>query len=565
MNRLNIILNTIAEKKGLHFWIFLSILIFLTAAMMYFYQPMCPGGDFYVHYNRMQTLMDALRDGSFPIYMDYRMLDGYGYFIKAFYCDFIFIPFAIVGNFTNAEIALKSMTFVTTILCGIFTYCAANRIFKNSFTAATAAMLFAFAAYRLFNIYLRGALGEALSFTFIPLIFWGLYEIIKGDYKKWYIIAIGFALTIFSHNLASVLSFIAVIVFLAICWRSIYNEPVRLKYLLVAGAATIVLTAYYVFPMAEQMLSNSFYYQTNPLIKHFNNFSIKIHDIILGMINGISTINSRHLPTLGGLIAFPLLCRLFIYNKSKELRQADVIAIVGLVFLLACSNLFPWNIFPFSLFKFIQFPTRLLEFASFFLAIAAAYYLTILLKTYKRRLVFLIIIIPVFISIFIHGSFAYRVMACNNEHPNISYSYEGNGYIGAEYLPSKVPSIDFIFERGKDHVKTTGNVEITNFRKESGHISFQAITDINGQAELPLTYYKGYKATSNNKEINVSESDNGLIEIPVNEPGEIKVWYAGTIVQKVSPYITLISILVLCIYIPLSYRKRKSKTDENTR
>lgn len=563
MKILDRILNKIAENKKTHFWIFLSILSFLTIAMMYFYQPMCPGGDFYVHYNRMQILMDALKDGSFPIYMDYRMLDGYGYFIKAFYCDFIFIPFAIIGNFTNAEIAIKSMIFVTTILCGIFTYFAVDRILKNRFIASIAALLFAFAAYRLFNIYLRGALGEALSFTFIPIIFWGLYEIIKGDYRRWYIIAIGFALTIFSHNLASVLSAIAVIVFLGIYWKSLYQEPKRLKYLFLAGLATIALTAYYIFPMAEQMFSNSFYYQTNPLIKHFNNFSIKIHDIILGMINGISTINSRHLPTLGGLIAFPLLCRLFIYNKTKELRQVDVIAIVGLAFLIACSNLFPWNIFPFTLFQFIQFPTRLLEFASFFLAIAAAYYIALLVKTYRRRLLLLIIFIPVFITIFIHGSFAYRVMVCNNEYPNISYSYEGNGYIGAEFLPSKVPSVDYLFERGKDSIKTSEDVGISNFKKIGGHISFRAIVGQHNDAELPLTYYKGYKATLDDKEINISESENGLVKIPIDKSGDIKVWYAGTMIQKISPYITLISIILLCIFIFLQSRKKNPKTDEN--
>lgn len=558
MKLVNNIIIKLPTMNRLHIWIYLFILMFLALAMIYFYQPTCDAGDFYVHYNRLQILMDAIRDGKYPIYMDYRMMSGYGYFLKAFYCDIILVPFALIGNYTNILTALNAMYLISTILCGLFTYIATKRIFKNAFTASIAGLLFAFAAYRIFDFYVRGAIAEALSFTFIPIIFWGLYEIINGDYRKWYIIAIGFTLTIFSHLLASVLALLMIIIFLLIYNKSFRNEPKRIRYLLIAGLITFLLTSCYIWPMIEQMLSNTFYYTSKPLFGSISYSAIKPHDVILGMINGVSTINTRFLPTIGGLIIFPLFCRFFIFETTKLTHAADIISIIGLVLLVACTTLFPWNIFPFTLFNFIQFTWRLLEFSSLFLSISGAYYLTIALRTNMRRLMTMIILLVIFIPIFIHGSIAYRIMACNNKTPELSYSYEYNGFIGAEYLPAKIPSVDFINKRGKDSIRTEQNTLICYFKKDEGNITFEAETSGPDKVELPLIYYKGYRARSDNKHIDIHESDNGLVEILVNGSGKVEVWYEGTTIQRISWYVSLISIFMLIIYIfTINYRRQK--------
>ncbi len=112
-----------------------ALLIFMSLTMMFFYSPLCPGGDFYVHFNRLVVLMEALQDGSFPYYMDYYMIDGYGYLIKAFYCDLLLIPFAIVGNLFSATTAWQVMIFTLTYLCGLFTYIAVKKISKSRYSA----------------------------------------------------------------------------------------------------------------------------------------------------------------------------------------------------------------------------------------------------------------------------------------------------------------------------------------------------------------------------------------------------------------------------------------------
>lgn len=176
--------NKIAANKRVHFWLFFAVLLFLSFLMVYFYQPLCPGQDFFFHYRRLQALMDGLKTSPYLIYLDYDALDGYGYFTKAFYSDFVLIPFALIGNLTSLSFAYQFMLFLMTVLCGVFTYITVNHIYKKPFAAAIAALLYTFAVYRLLDMYHRAALGETLTFTFIPIVFLGLYHIIKGDYKK---------------------------------------------------------------------------------------------------------------------------------------------------------------------------------------------------------------------------------------------------------------------------------------------------------------------------------------------------------------------------------------------
>ena len=98
---MNNLLDKIAQKKKYHFLIFFVVLVLLSLAMMVLYKPLCPGDDFFFHYRRLQALMDGLKESPWLIYLDYSAIDGYGYFTKAFYSDFVLIPFAFIGNLSD--------------------------------------------------------------------------------------------------------------------------------------------------------------------------------------------------------------------------------------------------------------------------------------------------------------------------------------------------------------------------------------------------------------------------------------------------------------------------------
>ncbi|MDR1504706.1 MAG: hypothetical protein LBT43_19835 [Prevotella sp.] len=554
MNLLRDIADKIAAKKKSHFWIFFFVLILLSLAMVYFYLPFIPGHDSYFHFRRLQALMDGIKESPFLIYTDYTAIEGYGYFTKGFYPDFVLIPFAIIGNLTNLDFAYHFTVFTMTVLCGVFTYMAVNRIYKSSYAAAISAVLYTFALYRLLDVFHRGALGEAISFTFVPLAILGIYEIIKGDYKKWYILTIAFSLLFFNHALSTLLMFITVVILVLIYYKSILKEPKRIKYLIIAGIVTIPVISYALFPMIEQLSSNSFYYEMNPLMSMGDSL-LGTSAIISGLFMGIIYPLRTFTPAIGLLLTCGILLRLFVSGKSAPLKSADTGVIIGLIYVCMSSYWFPWSIFPFNKLGIIQIPWRLYEFASYFFAVAGGYYLALLLKSNPRRLIAGGLVVICTLFVLMNDAKLYHDTRITEDIKREALPENRYHLIGLEYLPVKVPSIEYLIERG-DSVKSDHS-NISNLERDKAVITFHTETNRTDNLELPLIYYKGYTAKLNGENISVSESDNGLVQIPVNKSGDIKVYYGGTIIQKLSWIITLLSILSLCVYIFLSKKKEK--------
>jgi len=555
---MNKFLDKIQQNKKYHFWLFFAVLLFLSALMMYFYQPLCTGSDFFFHYRRFQALMDGLKDSPFLIYTDYTAIDGYGYFTKAFYSDVILIPFALVGNLTNAAFAYEFMIFTMTVFCGVFTYITINSIYKNTYAAAIGAILFTFAIYRLFDIYHRAALGEALSFTFIPIVFLGIYQIIKGDYKKWYILTIGFSLMIFTHLISTVLMFVTMLILLLIYSKSLFKEPKRIWYLVLAGLVTVVIVSYYIWPMAEQMFSNLFYYDRGDEIFNPQGLAYPVGWVIWGMFTGILIPKQAFIPGVGLLLTCAIVLRLFVYEKSPKLKSIDVGVIIGLCYIIACLPMFPWSVFPFTLLSFIQLPWRLLEFSSFFFAVAGGYYLSRILKTNTRRLLAVGGIVIAIALVFANNAREYQLYRCEEpittQATIINYYHLG----GAEYIPLKVPSVDFLAERKDSVLYQQNETMISDFARNRNVVEFTVATQKADSLELPLLYYKGYHASLNGKDIPVSESRHGLVQVAVGESGRVEAYYAGTFLQKASFAISVIAILFFCIFIYLDKKKRKA-------
>ncbi len=569
------ILNKIIDKAGANstsrFWLFFFLLLFLSLFMMNKYVMFefnTTSHDFYFHFKRFTVLTEAIRNGSFPVYIDYSSIDGYGYLTRCFYSDFILIPFAIIAIFTTPLFGFQVLIFTSTILCGVFTYITVNTVFKSSFAATVSAILFTFCIYRLLDVFHRFAVGEAVSFTFIPIVFLGLYHIIKGDYRKWYIIAIGYSLMIFTHVLSTVLMFGTMMIILIICYKPLLAERKRIVYLILAGVVTIVITSYYLLPMLEQVFSNTFYYDTNKVIFPWYN-RLTTDRLINGLFSGFVYPKDAFLPGIGAILAFGVLIRLFVKEKSVLLRYVDVGVLIGAFYIFATSSYFPWGTFPFNRFAVIQFPWRLLEFTSFFFAVAIGFYLSRLVCSQYRKLVALGVVIALTVVMMVGDSQLYKatnypmrkVTALNLNKVKDVNPQVGNPYFyfqmgSLEYIPSRFPSPYYVRERGDSVLSKNENTIIRNFYRDKEVTGFDVEIATADSLEIPLFYYKGYTAMLGDKVLPVTESSKGLVQIPVDSSGSIKVYYAGTILQKMGWYITIVAVFALCIYIFVQRRKK---------
>lgn len=524
------------------------------------------GFDFFFHYRRMDVLIDALRHGSYISYIDYSNVEGYGYLVKPFYPDLILLPFAFIGLFTSTYFACDVMIFVMTILCGMFMYHAIKVIFNSRYAAFLGAILYTFAVYRLYDIYHRGALAEALSFTFLPIVFLGLYYVIRGNYEKWYVLAIGYTLLIYSHVIASVLMFVTLLILLAVNYKSLVKDPKRIAYLFLAGGVTLVLTAYYILPLIEQTSSNGFYLNSRNPGGGAGYGKVGFDLILWGMVSGIAYPDSHLWTGVGIVLVLVLFMRLFVRKEqSGLLRMVDIGTIIGICFIISTSRIFPWGRFPFNLLSFIQYPWRLYEFVSFFFAVSGAYYLSLIfVKDKQRFLISAILLLVIMGTTYIHSEnfkelYPSKIVTSADHFPEKPAIYNRYHTIGGEYFPSKFPMIEYAFERGE--VVDFGNedTKVFDIKRSYNQTSFNVSVNKSDTLVLPLLYYCGYNVTLDRQSIPFRESSNGLIEVPIEKSGTIRAYYDGTTVQEVSFYISLLGSISLIVFIFTRNRKNRNE------
>lgn len=551
------------------FSLFLSILLILSVGLVYWYFPQrgmvtAGGTDLMFHANRFYAIIQSIEYGTFPFYINADALNQYGYAANLFYPDVMLVPFALLAPYIGFASAYKLMIFVYTFLCGIFSYWCFNRITKGYLMSCLFALLYTFALYRIIDISYRGALGEFISFSFLPIVFVGISEILFGNYKqKWYIISIGFICLVYTHLLSTLLIFICVCVALIICYKQIKKEPMRLVYLFLAGAVSCIASIAFLLPMFEQLSGRSFYFQTHPLATEIGTQSVELRRVLWGIFNGL-TDNKLRVESIGIILIIPLFFRIAIKGKHPFLKFADICAVISLILIFALSDIFPWYTFPFNQLTILQFPFRLLQPASFLLACSGAIYLSIIAKDTNRNLIILFCVsLLIGYSIRLTGG-VYQGYAKYKINNNTGHNLDQLEVVGAEYLSSRIPStptediryrIQYILDR-KGIIESDPQILIKNQRRDKNKFIFRTEQNSEANIVLPLLFYKGYEAiNSNGVRLSVKESNTGLIEIKSHESAQITVWYNGTAIQKISLVISCLSLLLLLVFV-IYQRKR---------
>lgn len=529
---------TISKKKNIV--LFLLVIAIISSITLFLIPNMSRGHDLAFHLSRISAIKDNLKLGIMGGYIYPNYLGGYGYGNGLFYPDlFLYIPafFSYLGLsvITSYKLFLLLISF-----CSVGAmYICVKEISKNKKSALISSFIYGFASYRLIDMFTRAALGETLAFVFAPIIIYGMYEIIYGDYKKFYILTIGMSGLILSHLISTYLIGIVLVIMCLVNIKKLFKEKKRILYLVLAALATVCLTAYFIFPMLEQMLSGKFIFnnldETSKLLER----SLPIWSIFIEFPYHV--LRKLWIPTGIG-IGFIVLIYYYFKNFKNYDKFTHFCFITAMIFLICATNIFPWNLFQ-NILSPIQFPWRFYFISVLLLSVGSGLMLSKSTKDINKRarVLFILFLIPVI-----------TIITVNFFEKNIKEVGDYEISFG-EYMPLSADK-NYILER-KDVITTTyplehsftrNGLELTiNYNNNQG----------NNSLELPLLYYKGYKAISNDKELNVYQTNNGLVGVDINdEEGTIYVYYGGTKIQKLSKIVSIITMIVFVIYLRL--RKR---------
>ena len=557
------------------------IILVIVMLLVWCIAPLCAmattrGDDIGFHMQRIQALAEELKRGNvFPrIYTT--MLAGNGYATPLFYGDLFFhIPAVLVVcgvSLTDAYAVFVAMIFVAVTLSMYFCIVSMTQNTKAAFCGA---VMYGLSPYLLTDLIQRAAIGEALAFIFIPVTFLGFYHIMYGKLSKWYLLPLGLAGMLNCHLLSSVATVIILAGFFVAAYKQYVSKPVRLVYVAISAAVFFLLSANFIFPMLEQMLSGSFLAT--------DGFSAKIH----------GTLKRRTMPWWALFYDHALVkdapwspqgvgtaCVVFwgiYFCGDKKFRSKTVtfliIASAGILFMI--TDRFPWDYFQ-KVAGILQFPWRLLVYPTFFTAVSVALYFT-QSGVSKNHGNLMYVIMALSLSSYVCAGAehfnTYRDYQVN--HVALDYAYY-NAIGAGEYLPSddqlaEIAGEDYIYvyvQALTDNANTVysdGNPE-TSLTRDGDRlvVTFSGMDKDDAYLDVPLLMYKGYHARMDDGSVLDCEfGTNNRVRVYVGDAreGTVIFEYAGTRIQKISAFITILSVTAMAGYlfaVPVISKKKRT-------
>lgn len=199
--------------------------------------------------------------------------------------------------------------------------------------------------------------------------------------------------------------------------------------------------------------------------------------------------------------------------------------------------------------------------ASFILAIAVSYYIaSIDIHAKNKKWVIIALSVVTFLIIKTNGSNYYEIFKATGKIEN--KIEKGLSIGGAEYLPSSIPSVDYLWKNPRELIYDKENIKITNKNITDNLVSFDIVNlSVKDSIIIPFTYYKGYEISCDGVGIEYTQSDNGFIKIDVDKQSTIKVSYIGTNIQIISNYLALLLIFIFIVYVSIKTLKCKKMSE----
>lgn len=562
--------------KTIRYIIIVLVAIIVSIPLMKHGMYISHDGDF--HISRTIGTIEQLKLGESPLIIS-RFSNHLGFAWNLFYppvTTTINIIFAIATN--SGIIAMKIFIFLTFVVSGFtmfsFTYEITQ---KNKIVALIAAILYMIAPYKMLNAYTRLAVGEMSAAMFIPLVFKGIYLILKGETKKEYIFIFGTIGLILSHNITTMLVFILGLAYLIANIKALKEKNI-FKTLCICTVIIILSVIFFEIPILEQKHAANYEVFRGKMYTRESVAQHSLSPLQLLMKKAPWSDNQMYftigLPILLSLILTPMAIKKI---KDKAIKKTyKFFLIAGFLMSLASTFIFPWKIMP-EVLLMIQFPWRLLLLIVFCFTIVSGINIGILInileeKT-KKNFKGIILITFVILSVIYSMTFPVGIENRNinddfyQEEEIIDQVWETSKYSSyIEYWPEKAAkAIGYVSYRNQKVLILEGKAIIREENKENGKLQFTIDkVEENTSLELPYLYYKGYDVIYTNNQtkektrIDTKESDRGLLQIDIkaNTNGKINVEYHPTNLHKVCIAISFTTIIIYTIWIII----RKNKT-----
>lgn len=522
------------------------------------------GHDTLFHVERIVSIKNALADGQFPVRIYKETFNGYGYGCPLFYPEF-FLYFPAFLCLLGCPLVISYNIFL--IVINIATMLIANYSFgvitNSKYIGMVSAIIYELSVYRLVDLYTRGSMGEYLALIFCPLVLCGMFQLKRGECRKWWVLALGMSGVLQSHILSFVMMTFVCIGFFICNLKSMFSID-KLIPLLKAALLTVGLNLWFLVPFLQvsmmnvnAMVGTERYWDTDAAI-------IQLFDVTLQGTSG----NEMYGSGIGGSLpktpGIPIIlgCILFLFliitRKNSITRKVPRATygflVFGIIALCMLTNLFPWKIIKKvellkTFFEKFQFMWRFNILVILFLSIVAAYGYFLVVTEYRSKQDALIMIAI--------GLCVYSLVYTNN-YMNTAQIYGETdlyekGFMDDLYLLED----NTIFDRD-DLESNAQDIAYANYQRGNSTVSFdfEFLSEDMVKTyyiDVPISYYPGYRAQLDGKPLKTDSSSAGVVRVvlPSNvTSGHISVEYSESILFRISEAVSLCCLiggLVMCV------------------
>jgi hypothetical protein len=526
-----------------------SFLISVPIILPFFHKGYFPTHDGEWAVVRLGDMFRTLRDFQIPARYSGELNFGYGYPLFNFVYPLPYylgmIPYVFGAGFVGS---IKILFAVSVCLSAFFMFLASKNLWKNNLAGIISAILYIYFPYRMVDLYVRGSIGESISFAIFPLL---IYLAVRLTGKFSYLLVGGIAVSVatltMSHNIMTVLFLPLYVIFVVIL--TIMENKKTIKPFLLSTLLGFGLSAFFWIP--------AIFEKVNILLSRIpiadrDLYFVTLRQLIFpswgyGIPTGINGFSYQlGLAHLVALITVAL-SLLFILIKDRHLKgysgkiAFSLTTISALyIFLLFRSSDFLWKNLP--LLSEINYPWIILGILGFLLSMLAGY----LCKNTVGKYVLIILGI---IAIAIAYPYAKPERYINN--PDSYYlTNSGTTTSSNELMPLWVKEIPL--QRVTQKVEViVGSAKIENlfFNSKKINFSVNSLTDV--RIKINTIYYPGWKITVDENDTAISYNNKqGVMEISVPSGSHaVSGNFGETPLRLVADVITLGSFVILAFLI----------------
>ena len=477
-------------------WIFLIVLCAAPALWGIFHPGFFISDDGSWMVIRLSAFYSAFSSGQFPTRFLPQLNNGFGYPVA----DFLYPLFLYVGSVLHVVKIpfvwdVKLILAGSIILSGIGMYLFLTKHFSK-FSSFFGAITYIYLPYHLYDVYVRGSVGEVVSLAVVPFLFWA----IEKDSLVLSAIFLGFLIP--SHNTLA-LFFLPFAVLYALV------KKMSVKKILAIVALGLGLSAFFWMPALFD--------------KQFTVFdSVAVANPSMYFVDRVSYL-------LIGWIALATFGAIFFFKSSLKDKYVIFFFLIGLISLFSSfsiSSVF-WHSKLLS--EFVQFPFR---FLSIFL-ICEAFLAGYCIEKFKNKMIPTVL----FVLILFASAAPYIVPKSYSYQPDSFYATNvGTTTVQNEYMPKWVTTLP----------TSAASHSFTNLYQKGTRVAFTANMEKDAAVTINFVYFPGWVATVDKRYVSLSANKSGLLQLQIPKGQHtVDVWFTETPFRLLADIISLVSAFFL--------------------